>query len=88
MKTLKELDIGYPIIFNSVGLLYWYFELNIETNDVVMVVLMMWIYWKFETCYPNLWSGFKLKKPLMAFISISCGLIARIIAKLILLIIK
>ena len=87
MKILEKLDIGYPIIIGSVSLSYRYLAINIETIDVAMIVGMMWIYWKFETCYPNLWVGFKLKKPLMAFISISCGLFTRIIAKLILLII-
>jgi len=87
MKILEKLDIGYPIIISSVGLSYRYLGINIETIDVAMIVGMMWIYWKFETCYPNLWAGFKLKKALMAFISISCGLFARIIAKFILLII-
>lgn len=87
MKTLEKLDIGYPIIIGSVGLSCRYLEINIETIDVAMIVGMMWIYWKFETCYPNLWRGFNFKKPLMAFISISCGLFARIVAKLLLLII-
>jgi len=85
--VLNKLDIGYPIILSSVGLLYWYFGLTIETIDVAMIIGMIWIYWKFETCYPNLWVEFKLKKPLIALISISCGLLARIIAKLIMLII-
>lgn len=75
---LHKFDIGYSIIIGSVVLLYWYLGLNIEIVDVGMVMGMVWFYWKFETCYPNI-----LKKPLVALISISCGLIGRIIAKII-----
>jgi hypothetical protein len=80
---LHKFDIGYLIIISSVCLLYWYLGLNIEIVDFGMIMAMFWFYWKFETTYPNLWSEFKLKKPLVAFISVSCGLISRIIVKII-----
>jgi hypothetical protein len=80
--NLIKINIGYPMIIGSVGLVYWYFGLNMEVIDAAMILGMCWIYWKFETSHPNLWIEFKLRKVFLAFISVCCGLTALFGAKL------